>query len=75
MTFDTIIRGGTVVDGSGNPMRRADVGIRDGRITDIGHLAGARREIDADGLMVIPGIIDAHTHYDPQLTFEPFATS
>ncbi|MGH7860200.1 MAG: amidohydrolase family protein, partial [Candidatus Binatia bacterium] len=75
MAFDTIIRGGLVVDGSGLPMRTADVGIRDGRITDVGHLSGGKRMIDADGLVVMPGIIDAHTHYDPQLTFEPFATS
>src|SRR4030095_7607394 len=44
-------------------------------ITDIGRLSGAKRTIDADGLVVMPGIIDAHTHYDPQLTFEPFGTS
>ncbi|TMA39650.1 MAG: amidohydrolase, partial [Deltaproteobacteria bacterium] len=75
MTFDTIIKGGTVVDGSGLPMRRADVGIRDGLVTDIGRLSGARRTVDADGLVVMPGIIDVHTHYDPQLSFEPFATS
>ena len=75
MAFDTIIRGGLVVDGSGNPMRRADVGIRDGRITDVGRLSGARHTIAADGLVVMPGIVDAHTHYDPQLSFEPFATS
>ncbi|MBX3026111.1 amidohydrolase family protein [bacterium] len=75
MSFDTIIKGGQVVDGSGLPMRIADVGIRDGIITDVGHLDGARQVIDADGLTVIPGIVDAHTHYDPQLSFEPFATS
>jgi N-acyl-D-aspartate/D-glutamate deacylase len=75
MSFDTIIKGGTVVDGSGLPMRVADVGIRDGLVTDIGRLSGAQRTIDARGLVVIPGIIDVHTHYDPQLTFEPFATS
>lgn len=75
MAFDTIIKGGTVIDGSGLPMRTADVGIRDGMITDVGKLSGARTVIDADGLAVIPGIIDAHTHYDPQLTFEPYATS
>jgi N-acyl-D-aspartate/D-glutamate deacylase len=75
MAFDTIIKGGRVVDGSGLPMRTADVGIRDGRVTDVGHLSGAKRVIDADGLIVAPGIVDAHTHYDPQLTFEPFATS
>ncbi len=76
MAFDTIIKGGRVVDGSGLPMRTADVGIKEGMVTDIGHLSSAAREvIDADGLVVIPGIVDAHTHYDPQLTFEPFATS
>jgi N-acyl-D-aspartate/D-glutamate deacylase len=75
MGFDTIIKGGTVVDGSGLPMRKADVGIRGGMITDIGRLSGAKKTIDADGLVVMPGIVDAHTHYDPQLTFDPFGTS
>jgi len=75
MSFDTIIRGGTVVDGSGLPRRRADVGIKQGTITDIGRLSGARRTIDADGLVVMPGIVDAHTHYDPQLSFDPWGTS
>jgi N-acyl-D-amino-acid deacylase len=75
MAFDTIIKGGLVIDGSGLPMRTADVGIRAGLITDIGRLSGAKQVIDADGLMVIPGIVDVHTHYDPQLSFEPFATS
>lgn len=75
MAFDTIIKGGKVVDGSGLPMRTADVGIRDGVITDVGRLSGAKNQIDADGLIVMPGIVDAHTHYDPQLTFEPYGTS
>ena len=75
MAFDTIIKGGRVVDGSGLPVRTADVGIKNGLITDIGRLSGGSREIDADGLIVMPGIIDAHTHYDPQLSFEPFGTS
>src|SRR6266852_3344141 len=75
MAFDTIIKGGRVVDGSGLPVRTADVGIKSGLITDIGRLSGAKQEIDAGGLIVMPGIIDAHTHYDPQLSFEPFATS
>jgi len=75
MAFDTIIKGGRVVDGSGLPMRVADVGIKDGVITDVGRLDGARRTIAADGLVVMPGIIDVHTHYDPQLTFEPLGTS
>jgi N-acyl-D-aspartate/D-glutamate deacylase len=75
MTFDTIIKGGKVVDGSGLPMRMADVGIKDGIITDIGRLSGAKETVDANGLVVTPGIVDVHTHYDPQLSFEPFATS
>src|SRR5437867_3333665 len=75
MSFDLIIKGGTVVDGAGLPMRRADVGIRLGLITDIGRLSGARKTLDGDGLVVMPGIIDVHTHYDPQLTFDPYATS
>src|SRR5215468_12310120 len=75
MAFDTIIKGGRVIDGSELPMRTADVGIKDGLVTDVGHLSGAKQMIDADGLMVVPGIVDAHTHYDPQLTFDPYATS
>src|SRR2546429_8564358 len=75
MSFDLIIKGGTVVDGAGLPTRRADVGIRLGLITDIGRLSGARKTLDGDGLVVMPGIIDVHTHYDPQLSFDPFATS
>lgn len=75
-TFDLVVRGGTVVDGTGLPRRRADVAVRDGRIAQIGFVEerGAR-ELDADGLVVAPGIVDPHTHYDPQLTFEPYATS
>ncbi|HXQ23697.1 MAG TPA: amidohydrolase family protein [Candidatus Acidoferrales bacterium] len=75
MAFDTIIKGGRVVDGSGLPVRTADVGIKDGFITDIGRLSGGKQEINANGLVVMPGIVDAHTHYDPQLSFEPFGTS
>jgi len=75
MAFDTIIKGGTVVDGSGLPKRMADVGIRGGVITDVGRLSGAKKTLDATGLVVMPGIVDVHTHYDPQLSFDPFATS
>ena len=66
--FDTLIRGGWVVDGDGGPRRRVDVGIVEGRITDIGpdlDTAGAT-VLDADGRIVCPGFVDVHTHYDAQ---------
>lgn len=74
--YDLIIRNGYVVDGSGLPRRRIDVGIRDGKIAKLAHLEdhGAAEEIDAAGMIVGPGIVDAHTHYDPQITFDPYAT-
>jgi N-acyl-D-aspartate/D-glutamate deacylase len=74
--FDLIVRGGFVVDGTGLPRRRVDVGIRDGRIARLAHLdnVSAREEIDATGMIVAPGIVDIHTHYDPQITFDPYAT-
>lgn len=74
--YDLIIRNGFVVDGSGMPRRRVDVGIRDGKVAKMAHLedkTGAQ-EIDAKGMIVAPGIVDAHTHYDPQITFDPYAT-
>ena len=76
MVFDLIIRGGHVIDGTGLPRRRVDVGVKDGRIARIGRLedAQASEEIDATGRIVAPGIVDAHTHYDPQITFDPYAT-
>ena len=74
--YDLVIRNGVVVDGSGLPRRRADVAVKDGRIAEVGFVDGAgARELDADGRVVAPGIVDPHTHYDPQLTFEPYATS
>ena len=75
-TYDLIVRGGYVVDGTGLPRRRVDVGVRDGRVAALARLDGddAREELDADGRIVAPGIVDAHTHYDPQITFDPYAT-
>ena len=74
--YDLIVRGGMLVDGTGLPRRRVDVGVRGGRIAALARLerASATEEIDADGLVVAPGIVDAHTHYDPQITFDPYAT-
>jgi N-acyl-D-amino-acid deacylase len=74
--YDLIVRNGYVVDGTGLPRRRIDVGVKDGRITRLVRLDGAsaREEIDAAGRIVAPGIVDAHTHYDPQITFDPYAT-
>jgi N-acyl-D-aspartate/D-glutamate deacylase len=74
--FDLVVRGGTVVDGTGLPPYRADVAVRDGRIAKVGRIddaeAGrAHRVLDATGLHVTPGFVDIHTHYDAQLMFEP----
>src|SRR3954451_18274452 len=69
---DLVIRGATVVDGTGAPRRTADVAVDDGRITAVGDVDGrGRREIDADGLVLAPGWVDIPTHYDGQVTWDP----
>jgi len=69
--LDTLIRGGTVVDGTGCEPYTADLGIRDGKIVAVGRLSeAARRTYDADGAHVMPGFIDIHTHYDGQASWD-----
>ena len=69
---ELVIRGGTVVDGTGAAAVTADVAVDEGRITAMGKVdeRGAR-ELDADGLVVAPGWVDIHTHYDGQVTWDP----
>ena len=75
MNFDLLIKNGQVVDGSGAPAFRADVGIRNGEIAQIGKLNGtAKRIIDANGLVVAPGCIDSHCHFDAQVPWDPLCT-
>jgi len=75
-TYDLVIRGGTVVDGTRLPAFRADVAVVQGRIARIsGTIAGqGRRELDASGCIVAPGAVDLHTHYDAQLNWDPYCT-
>ncbi|WP_425065465.1 N-acyl-D-amino-acid deacylase family protein [Reyranella sp.] len=75
MAYDLVIRGGTLVDGSGAPRFTADVGIKDGMIAEIGRITSAASQtIDADGLIVSPGFIDGHTHMDAQVAWDPLGS-
>jgi N-acyl-D-amino-acid deacylase len=76
MQYDLVIKNGTVIDGSGMPRFRADVGIHRGKITTIGRIREPAREVlDAEGHVVAPGFVDGHTHMDAQIFWDPLGTS
>src|SRR4029078_12916673 len=73
--LDLLVRGGRLVDGTGAPARRADVGVRAGRVVAVGTVDDtAARPTDAAGLVVTPGFVDVHTHYDVQALWDPAVT-
>src|SRR5688500_8672225 len=74
MTNEIVIRGGTVLDGTGEPGRRADVAVADGVFAEVGEGLSGDRALDAGGQVVTPGFIDIHTHYDAQVFWDPALT-
>src|SRR5438128_7880603 len=75
MSYDLLIKNGTVVDGTGAPRYRADVAVANGQIAEIGKVKdGAKKVIDASDLIVTPGFVDPHTHYDAQICWDPLIT-
>lgn len=76
MAFDLLVKNGMIVDGSGLPRYRGDIGVKDGKIAEIGRLGGGAKEtLDADGHVVSPGFVDGHTHMDAQIFWDPIGTS
>ena len=73
---DLVIRGATIVDGTGAPARTGDVAVKDGVLTEVGGKVGdtGNRELNGDGLLLAPGWVDIHTHYDGQVTWDPEVT-
>jgi len=75
MPYDLLIKNGRLIDGSGMPAFRGDIAVRNGKIVELGKLSGpATRVIDADGLVVSPGFVDNHCHYDAQVTWDPLCS-
>ena len=75
MAFDLIIKNGTVIDGTGSFRRRADIAVKDGKVAEIGRVSGGAAEtIDASDLIVSPGFVDPHTHYDAQICWDPLVS-
>jgi N-acyl-D-amino-acid deacylase len=75
MAYDLVIKNGTVIDGTGAFRRRADVAVKDGKVAEIGKVTdGAKETIDASDLIVSPGFVDPHTHYDAQICWDPLVS-
>jgi N-acyl-D-aspartate/D-glutamate deacylase len=73
--FDLVIRNGALIDGTGSPARYSDITMHDGRVVDVGRASGAaRRVVDVGGLVVSPGFVDVHTHYDAQVMWDGMAS-